>query len=73
MTKQKVRFCPHCNQKMKFRGSKVWFCRTCKKSFHYYTDVDYEKNPDGTVKKSFLGKPKIKSKRQKMKTWTTSR
>jgi len=73
MVRNKERFCPHCNAKMKFRGSRVWFCRTCKKSFHYYTDVEYEKNEDGTVKKGIFGKPKVKHKKQKMKTWATSR
>lgn len=58
---------------MKYRGSRVFFCKTCKKSYHYIVDVEYEKDKDGKVVLGITGKPKIKNRKLKVRTWKSSR
>ena len=71
--KDKLRICPHCNKPMKFRGSRIWHCNPCHTSYHYISDVEYEKNEDGSIKKNWRGKPKVKSRSKKDKKWKCAR
>ena len=69
MVRDKVRICPKCNMKMKFRGNRIWHCIPCHETFQYFTDVEYETDEDGNVKTTVMGKPKVKKRQMKMKSW----
>lgn len=73
MVKDKIRFCPKCLKKMKYRGSKIWLCLSCKIAYHYYHEVLYELDENGKPIINMFGKLKIIGLKEKVKHWHTTR
>jgi len=73
MVQDKVKYCPRCQQNMKYRGQRIWFCKNCKRSYRYTVEIIYDHDEKGKVKKNWMGKPKILSKGVKERSWKATR
>jgi len=71
--KDKIQYCPKCGNLLKFKGSRIFWCRVCKKSVYYERIPEYKKDKHEKVEHNLFGKPKIKGFKIRVKSWSTSR
>ena len=58
--KDKIQYCRKCGNLLKFKGSRIFWCRVCKKSFYYERIPEYKK--DNTEKLNIIFLENLRSR-----------